>query len=398
MSLDHPPPLDLAALSGGLPSTDGPQPLLSAKYPSAIGAWVAEMAYAVARPIHTALEREMGAGTLGYNDPVSIGRARESVVRRMGDTYGWTVRPESIGFVSDIVTGFGAVLRHFLPQASTIVVPTPAYTPFLTVPRLFGHQVAEVPGLIGETGHRMDLAGIEAALSRGARMVVLCNPHNPTGRVFSAEELSDLVALVDAYGARVFSDEVHAPLTLTDAPHLPYAGLGEIAAGHTITATSASKGWNTAGLKCAQLIFSAPADLRLWQGIADFYLRSVSRLGVAALCAAYDEPESQQWLTTVRDRLARNNALVGETLAERLPQVLPYPAEATYLAWLDCRRLGVDEPAAFFREHAGLAMSDGTEFSAPGHLRLNFALPEGVLHRALSALVRGADLLQSGKR
>jgi cystathionine beta-lyase len=248
----------------------------------------------------------------------------------------------------------------------------------------------------------MDFEGIERALERGARLVVLCNPHNPTGRAFTAEELGRLARLVDYHGARVFSDEVHAPLTLAPVPHIPYAKISATAASHTITASSASKGWNISGLKCAQLILSAAEDAERWQRVADFFVRSVSRLGVAALSAAYDHPGSHAWLASVRAQLVRNNTLVADTVAGQLPEVRHFPAEATYLAWLDCRGLGPDEPAAFFRDRVGLAMSEGTEFSAPGHLRLNFALPEDRLRKALSALVRGADILRSagntGKR
>ncbi|MFF5933299.1 MalY/PatB family protein [Streptomyces sp. NPDC012508] len=378
-------------------ASDGPIPLLAAKYPDAIGAWVAEMSYDVARPIHEAVARELQAETLGYNDPVSLELARESLVRWMKSSYDWSVQPDSIGFVSDIVTGFGAVLNNFLPPRSHVVVPTPAYAPLLDVPAMFGHTVVRVPSLVDGPRQRMDIEGIQRALEDGARLVVLCNPHNPTGRVFTVEELTELADLVERFSARVFSDEIHAPLTLTTVPHTPYAKVSAASAAHTITATSASKGWNIAGLKCAQLIFSAPQDAARWKHTAGFFVRSVSRLGVSALRAAYDHPESQLWLDTVRARLARNNALVAETVAARLPEVIHFPAEATYLAWLDCRELGLEEPAAFFREHVGLAMTEGTEFSAPGHLRLNFALPEDLLAKALSALVRGAEILRAGR-
>ncbi|MEU5951486.1 aminotransferase class I/II-fold pyridoxal phosphate-dependent enzyme [Streptomyces sp. NPDC047525] len=355
------------------------------------------MSYSVARPIHDAVKRQMEAETLGYNDPISIDLARESVVRWMKQEYDWSIASNSVGFVSDIVTGFGAILTHFLPPVADIVVPTPAYGPLLTVPALFGHRVQEVPSLSSSAFHRMDFEGIERALANGARLVVLCNPHNPTGRVFTAEELGRLAQLVDHYGARVFSDEIHAPLVTASVTHIPYAKVSAAAASHTITASSASKGWNISGLKCAQLIFSSPADAERWQHVADFFIKSVSRLGVSAIPAAYDHPESHDWLASVRTQLARNNALVAETVARRLPEIGYSPAEATYLAWLDCRAYGLREPARFFRERVGLAMSDGGEFSAPGHLRLNFALPEDVLRKALTALVRGAELLRSSR-
>ncbi|MEU9147276.1 aminotransferase class I/II-fold pyridoxal phosphate-dependent enzyme [Streptomyces sp. NPDC048349] len=362
--------------------------LLATKYPGAIGAWVAEMALGVSEPIQEALLRETRNGTLGYNDPTSIQLGREAVVRRMADCYGLDVAPEAVGFVSDVVSGFAAVLRHYLPAGEAVVVPTPAYTPFLTTPQQFGYPVVEVPGTYGPSGHHMDLEGIDRALARGARLIVLCNPHNPTGRSFTHEELAALAKVVESHGARVFSDEIHAPLALTSRRHVPYACVSEAAANHSITATSASKAWNIAGLKCAQLIFTSASDAALWNTVADFYVRSVSRLGVAALIAAYEDQSASEWLAKTLLRLRSNNAMVADAVAGSMPGVDYRPAESTYLAWLDCTRLGVDTPAALLRERAAVAMCEGAEFAGPGYVRLNFALPEPVLNQALTAMGR----------
>ncbi|GLV87979.1 aminotransferase [Streptomyces lavendulae subsp. lavendulae] len=346
------------------------------------------MALGVSEPIQDALLRETRNGTLGYNDPISIQAGREAVTRRMRDCYGLDAAPEAVGFVSDVVSGFAAVLRHFLSPGEAVVVPTPAYSPFLTVPRQFGHPVIEVPGSYGPTGHRMDLDGIDQALATGGRLVVLCNPHNPTGRSFTTDELTALAEVVEAHGARVFSDEIHAPLALTSRHHVPYACIGDAAAHHSITATSASKAWNTAGLKCAQLIFTSTTDVTRWQTVADFYVRSVSRLGVAALVAAYEEEAADEWLAKTLVRLRHNNNKVAEAVARTMPGIGYVPAESTYLAWLDCTALGVGTPAAYFRERARVAMCEGTEFAGQGYVRLNFALPEDVLDQALTAMAR----------
>lgn len=346
------------------------------------------MALGVSEPIQNALLREMGNGTLGYNDPISIQSGREAVAGRMRNSYGLDVTADAVGFVSDVVSGFAAVLRHYLSPGEAVVVPTPAYSPFLTVPLQFGHPVIEVPGTYDSSGHRMDLEGIDRALAAGGRLVVLCNPHNPTGRSFTPEELAALAGVVESHGARVFSDEIHAPLALTSRRHVPYACIGEAAAHHSVTATSASKAWNTAGLKCAQLIFTSADDAATWQTVADFYVRSVSRLGVAALIAAYEEEAADQWLADTLVRLRANNGKVVEAVAGTMPGVEYLPAESTYLAWLDCRALGVDMPAALFRERARVAMCEGAEFAGPGFVRLNFALPEPVLDQALAAMAR----------
>ncbi|MFJ6780862.1 MalY/PatB family protein [Streptomyces yangpuensis] len=344
------------------------------------------MSYPIAEPIREAVLKETRDGTLGYNDPISIGAARESLANWMRISYSWDVRPSSIGFTSDIVSGFAAVLRHFLPPGAPIVVPTPAYNPFLTVPGLIGHPVIRVPMLSGSGEFRMDFGGIEKALAAGGRMVVLCHPHNPTGRSFTREELSTLADIVKAHGARVFSDEVHAPLSLTDRTHIPYASLGGAAGEHTITATSASKAWNISGLKCSQLIFSSPEDAAAWTGVADFYIRSVSRLGVAALRAAYEMPASRDWLDATLVQLRVNNGRVARAVRQGMPGINYIPAESTYLAWLDCTGLGLAEPAEHFLRNARVALCEGVEFDSPGYVRLNFALPETMLGNALEAL------------
>jgi cysteine-S-conjugate beta-lyase len=380
---------------GSLKRRNQPRSLLVTKYPDAIGAWVAEMGFGIAKPIHETLLREARNGTLGYNDPASLAEARESVAEWMRRSYSWDVAPATVGFVSDIVSGFGAVLRHFLPPGAAVVVPTPAYPPFLTVPKLFGHPVVQVPGFDDTTGHRMDLDGIDRALAHGGRLVVLCNPHNPTGRSFTQEELTALAILVESHGARVFSDEVHAPIRLMDHVHLPYAALGQSTAAHTITATSTSKAWNVSGLKCAQLVFTSPKDAVVWDGVADFYVRSVSRLGVATVRAAYDEQESLAWLAATLTRLRANSAAVARCVADSMPGVVHSPSESTYLAWLDCRGLGLAHPSKWFREQAGVAMSDGADFGSPAHVRLNFALPEPLLKELLGALVVAVSELQA---
>ncbi|MFJ3220246.1 MalY/PatB family protein [Kitasatospora sp. NPDC086801] len=359
--------------------------LLNARHPETIGAWVAEMAYRTAAPVSEAVTREITAGVLGYNDPLMLTAARESTARWLRTSYAWEVDPAQVGFVGDIVSGYAAVLRHFLPTGAPVVVPTPAYGPLLTVPELLGHPVVRVPGVETRAGHRMDVDGIERALAGGSRLVVLCHPHNPTGRSFSRPELSALADAVSRHQARVFSDEVHAPLNLSGRPHIPYAAVDERTAAHTITATSASKAWNVAGLKCAQLIFSAAGDGPVWQRVAAFYLRSVSRLGVAATCAAYDHPDSHDWLARTLLRLRANGDAVAEAVSA-MPGVSGSRTEATYLAWLDCTALDLADPAAYFRSRAGVDLADGAEFDGPGHVRLNFALQEPVLAEALAAM------------
>ena len=345
-----------------------------ARYPTAIGAWVAEMdlgtAPAVTRTLHEAVERT----AFGYLPE----RAAEDMARACAGwharRYGWDVPSAWITPLADVIAGLQAAIEHFTPPGSAVVLPTPAYMPFRTVPGLLGRELIEIPMV--EDGGRMtyDLDGIDRALGAGAGLVVHVNPHNPLGRVFTSDEQLALAEVVDRHGARVFADEIHAPLVYPGAVHRPYASLSPVAAGHAVTATSASKAWNLPGLKAAQLVLSGDADAEHWARVGFLYGHGASTLGVLAATAAYEA--GGEWLDGVLTYLDGNRRLLGDLLAERLPEVRYRPPEGTYLAWLDCRPLGLPGSAgAFFLEQAGVALVDGPECGAPGqgHVRLNFA-------------------------
>jgi cysteine-S-conjugate beta-lyase len=225
-----------------------------------------------------------------------------------------------------------------------------------------------------------DLDVIARAFADGARLLVHVNPHNPLGRVFTAEEQLALADVVEDAGARVFSDEIHAPLVHPGAVHRPYASLSPATARHTLTATSASKAWNLPGLKAAQLILTNAEDAAHWERVGALYTHGASTPGVLANTTAFDAGET--WLDGVLAYLEGNRLLLGELLADRLPGVRWTPPEGTYLAWLDCRELGLPTSAGeFFLERAGVAMVDGPECGAPGagHVRLNFATSRPLL-------------------
>jgi cystathionine beta-lyase len=264
--------------------------------------------------------------------------------------------------------------------------------PFLAVPGLLGRELIGVPMVErdGRTGY--DLDGVAAAFDRGARLFVHVNPHNPSGRVFDADEQLALAEVVSAAGARVFADEIHAPLVYPGAVHRPYASLSPETARHTITATSTSKAWNVPGLKTAQLILSDADDAEHWAEVGFLFGHGASTPGLLAAAAAYDEGEA--WLDDVLGYLDGNRRLLGELLAERLPRIRYTPPEGTYLAWLDCRQLGLEGPAgAFFLERAGVALVDGPECGPPGagHVRLNFATPRAVLTSMVERMAAAVD-------
>src|SRR5262249_46393215 len=200
--------------------------------------------------------------------------------------YQWTVPPARIFPVSDVLVGIAAALDVLVSPGTPVVVPTPAYPPFFDIVELAGRAVVPVPVL--------DLEQIEAALSRGAGAVLLCNPHNPTGRVFSLAELRALADIVDRHGARVIADEVHAPLVYAPNVHVPYATVSDAAGAPSGTIMSASKAFNLAGLKCAQVVATNHADAARWRALRVHEVPGPAPLGIAATIAAYRD--SRAWL------------------------------------------------------------------------------------------------------
>ncbi|TQN43025.1 cystathionine beta-lyase [Blastococcus colisei] len=364
------------------------------RYGPAIGAFVAEMDFGTAPEVTAALHDAVDRGRLGYLTPEAAADMARACADWQLRRYGWEVPPDRITPLADVVAGLQVAIERFTPPGSAVVLPTPAYMPFLSVPGLLGRELIEVPMV--ERGGRAsyDLEGIARAFAGGSRLLVHVNPHNPLGRVFTAEEQLALAEVVEDAGARVFSDEIHAPLVHAGAVHRPYASLSPVTAGHTVTATSASKAWNLPGLKAAQLILGNAEDAALWERVGFLYAHGASTPGVLASTEAYDA--GGVWLDGVLAYLDGNRRHLGGLLAEHLPGVHWTPPEGTYLAWLDCRELDLPTSAGeFFLERAGVALVDGPECGAPGagHVRLNFATPRPVL----TAIVeRMADAVRRG--
>lgn len=362
------------------------------RYGPAIGAFVAEMDFGTAPTVTRSLRESVERGRLGYATPEAAADMARACSGWLARRYGWEVPAEWITPLADVVAGLQAAIERFTPPGSPVVLPTPAYMPFLKVPAALGRELIEVPMVEREGRTTYDLDGIAAAFDRGARLLVHVNPHNPLGRVFDADEQLALADVVTAAGARVFADEIHAPLVYPGAVHRPYASLSAETARHTVTATSTSKAWNVPGLKTAQLVLSDPRDAEHWARVGFMYGHGASTPGLFAATAAYDEGEA--WLDDVLAYLDANRLLLSQLLAERLPQVRFTPPEGTYLAWLDCRRLGLEGSAgAFFLDRAGVALVDGPECGAPGagHVRLNFATPRPMLETIVDRLASAVN-------
>jgi cysteine-S-conjugate beta-lyase len=352
--------------------------------PGAIGAFVAEMDFGAAPAITEALRDVIERADFGYLSEFATAELGEACAAWQHDSYGWTVDPARIRPLPDVIKGLEAAITLFSRPGSPVILPTPAYMPFLTVPRRLGREVIQVPMVTVDGRQGLDLDGIDAAFRRGGHLLILCNPCNPVGRVYTADELAGVAEVVHRNGGRVFADEIHAPLVYPGGGHIPYASVSERAANHSVTGTAASKGWNLPGMKCAQLILTSDADAAVWAEEGFMYQHGASTPGVRASIAAYRG--GRGWLADVVGYLDGSRGLLAELLAEHLPAIRYQPPEGTYLAWLDCRDLFGDRdievsPAEFFEAKARVLLTDGAACgeAGRGHARLNFATPRPIL-------------------
>ncbi|MFI7589647.1 MalY/PatB family protein [Spongisporangium articulatum] len=352
--------------------------------PGVLPAWVAEMDVAPCPAVQAAVRSAVDAGRFGYPVTDAESPLPDATAAFLGERFGWDVDPVSVVTTGDVMAGVTLVLER-LCEPAPVVVPLPAYPPFLAAVPLAGRTVAPVPMLVQDGRWELDLAGIDAALADGARTVLLANPHNPTGRAFTPAELEGLRDVVHRHGARVISDEIHAPLVLPGARHTPYASLPGAAA-HTVTATAASKAFNFPGLKCAQLVVGSGHDLATLRSLHHVSNHGVSSLGITATVAAYSV--GGPWLDGLLSEIADRRTLFTERLADRLPRLRYSPGEATYLAWVDARGTGLDSPAAAALERAAVMLNPGRDFGAgyEGFVRVNLATSRERLERVVERM------------
>jgi cystathionine beta-lyase len=342
--------------------------------------WVAEMDVPLAEPVVTAVSQALALGDTGYPAGTPYAEALDGFARRR---WGWPVAVERTAIVPDVMLGVVEILKLVTGPGDAVVVNSPVYPPFYAFVRNAGRRVVEAP--LGP-GHRIDPAATEEAFRRataGGRRAafLLCNPHNPTGTVHTARELAGVAELARGLGVRVVADEIHAPLVLPGAGHVPYLSLAGGADAFSLM--SASKAWNLAGLKAALAVAGeeAAADLaRMPEEVS----HGPSHVGIIAHAAALRH--GGPWLDRLLEGLDANRVLLGELLAEHLPGVRYRRPEGTYLAWLDCRELGLGEdPAAAFLERGRVALVPGHHFGTggAGHVRLNLAASPEVIAEAV---------------
>jgi cystathionine beta-lyase len=348
--------------------------------------WVADMDFRAPEPVIQALQQRVAHGVFGYC--LAPPELREVIVERLARLYGWQVSTEDLVFTPGVVPGFNLAARAVTSPGDGMLVQTPVYPPILHAPANCSLTANEMELTRRPDGqYEVDFDLFAATITERTRVFLLCNPHNPVGRVFRRDELERLAELCLRHDIIICSDEIHCDLLFPGSQHIPIASLAPEIADRTITLMAPSKTYNIAGLYCSVAIIQNPelrqkfntagADLVGWPNI----------LGYTAALAAYRD--GQPWLDEVLRYLEGNRDFLLQYVAEHLPGISMAKPEATYLAWLDCHQAGLPgNPHEFFLKEAKVALNDGATFGpgGDGFVRLNFACPRATLVEALERM------------
>ncbi len=365
--------------------------------------WVADMDFASPPCVIEALQKRIAHGVFGYTHPVE--ELVQVIIERLKRLYRWQIEPEWLVWLPGLVTGLNVVCRAVGNEGDAVLTTTPAYPPFLSAPELSRRELITAPLSKENDRWVMDFDFMNNRITPETRLFLFCNPHNPTGRIYTKAELQQVAAFCEQHDLVICSDEIHCDLLLdADKQHIPIASLDNAIAPRTITLMAPSKTYNIPGLGCAYAIIPN-AELRTkfrrtMEGIVPY----INTLGYTAALAAYRD--GGPWLEALLAYLAANRDLLQERVAAMpkiskggyiwmpclncesyivIPDINMTHVEATYLAWIDVRGLRLENPAAYFEAH-GLGFSDGADFGDPDFLRLNFACPRSRLTEAIDRL------------
>ncbi|HEX4729842.1 MAG TPA: aminotransferase class I/II-fold pyridoxal phosphate-dependent enzyme [Solirubrobacterales bacterium] len=351
-------------------------------------AFVAEMDFPLAPPVKIALAEAVELDDTGYGYPAALGLA-EVYTDFAATRFGWEIDPARVSPAPDVVNALTSLLRKIAKPGDRVVINTPVYHPFFAVIEEIGCEVAEAPLVDGE----IDVDAVDAEFRAGAIALILCSPHNPTGTLPTEGQLKTLAAAAAQHGAWVLSDEIHSPLTLPGARHVPFLDVSEEAREHGIALVSASKAFNLAGLHCAQFVTASERAQAVVEGLP-FAATHAGHFGALASVAAYRD--GAPWLDDVIAVIDHNRQLLADLLAEKLPEVGYTPPRAGYLTWLDLRAFDLgDDPTEALLERGRVALNPGPTFGpqGKGHARLNIgtspALVEEAVKRIGKAVGRG---------
>ncbi len=354
--------------------------------------WVADMDFLSPEPVRRALREVVDHGVFGYprglhGDGTDLPEHAQTIIERLRDRYAWHVEPQDIIFLPGVVVGLNAMCNMFRAQGGSAAVQPPVYTPILDAPQIAGLRRNEARLARQADGtYAVDWDQLEAALQSDTRVFILCNPHNPVGRVFRRDELERMAELCLSRNVFICSDEIHSDLIYRGQQHCPIAALDPEIARHTITFFAPSKTFNLPGLQASVLIIQNAELRQRFQAARQMMLPWVNVMGLTAMQAAYRD--GQEWLDQLLVYLEANRDFVFDFVRTELPGFSMAKPEGTYLAWIDCRGANLENPYEFFLNTARVALSNGAIYGTGGQgfVRLNFGCPRSTLEEALKRM------------
>ncbi|MGO2466533.1 MAG: MalY/PatB family protein [Serratia proteamaculans] len=350
--------------------------------------WVADTDFPSPPAIIDALQQRVAHAVFGYSHPSP--ELIEVFTRRMLERYGWRINPEWLIFLPGMVCGLNLCVRAFTAEGEGTLAPSPIYPPFRKAAKFAGRSQLSVPLALHHRRWLLNFNAIAGQLNGKEKLLLLCNPQNPGGTVYRKQELLQQQAFAQAHELIVCSDEIHCDLLLEPGcEHIPFATLNEDAAQRSITLMSPSKTFNIAGLGASMAIIPNPELRQKLVRARSGIVPEVDVLALVAAQAAYQH--GQAWLDALLIYLRANRDLVTERI-NAIPGLLLQPIEATYLAWIDCSQLAVDNPHAFF-EQAGVGLSPGLDFGNRRFVRLNFGCRRELLLQALDRMTLATQAL-----
>ncbi len=354
-----------------------------------IGAWVADMDFVAAEPIQEAVRWSAEHSAFGYGQPENVEQLFRACSRWYGERHGWEPDPSAFLAICDIVQGIHVTLATFTEPGDGVIVQGPIYPPFLDGIRAQGRTVVDNRLRDPEGEAALDLDGLRrAAADPRTRLMLLCNPHNPTGRVLTRDELEAIAEIAVANDLTVLSDEIWMDIVYPGHKHIPFAAISPEAAARTITMTSATKSFNLGGIRCAVAHFGSPALQARFERLPGRVRGAPSTLSVRATTAAWTD--GGPWFDTVLRQLDANRQALGAFLRTRLPEVRHRTPEGTYVAWLDFTGLNLERNVwEFLLETARVGLNNGVDFGDDDqHVRMNFATTPALLDEALGRIAR----------
>ncbi|NLG97499.1 MAG: putative C-S lyase [Chloroflexi bacterium] len=356
--------------------------------------WVADMDFKSPEPVIRALQERVAQGYFGYAGQLK--GLREGIVERLASKYNWFVQPEDLVFMPGVVTGFNMAGQAFAGQGKGVLIQPPVYMPFFGVANNINGIQQEAPLIrCADGSYEVDWDAFEAAITDQTGMFLLCNPHNPVGRVFRRDELERMAEICLRNHIIICSDEIHCDLIYSGHQHVPIASIDPEIAQHTVTLMAPSKTYNIAGLSCSFAVIQNAEMRKQFQNAHQGLVHGVNLLGLVAAKAAYCEGD--EWLSQLLVYLEGNRDLTYDFVNEQMPGVSMARPEGTYLAWLDCREAGIEgRPCDFFIKNARVATNEGAAFGkgGEGFVRFNFGCPRPMLLEALERMKQA--LLQAG--